>query len=425
MSSSAPGTTAAPDGRGQPSTTWVLFVTLAIQSLASAATIAPAVVGPVATRELGLSPGLVGVYMALVYVSAMLTSVVGGSLINRYGPVRCSQVSLLLCALGTTLICLGSIPVATLGAVLIGFGYGPITPASSYLLVRTTPPHRMSLVFSIKQTGVPLGGVIAALLVPQVEAGFGWRYALAVTALACLLCALLGQTVQRSLDADRDPPTPFRWLDLPKPIALVWRTPALRMMALCSLMFSTIQLAAASYLVTYFNLSLGWTLIAAGVALSVTQVAGVVGRVVWGIVADRLFSPRTVLGMLAILMAASCIGMALLQSDTPVMVVMVLAAIYGASGIGWNGVFLAEVARRAPPAMISQATGGVLLFTYFGVFVGQPLFSSIAVATGSHGMDNYALAYATLVVPAAICAWWLLRTRGVPGGGDARDQRAG
>jgi MFS family permease len=362
---------------------------------------------------MGLSPGLIGVYMALVYVSAMLTSVVGGSLVNRYGPVRCSQASLLCCALGTTLICLGSIPVAALGAVLIGVGYGPITPASSYLLVRTTPPHRMSLVFSIKQTGVPLGGVIAALLVPQVEAGFGWRYALAVTAVACLLCALLGQTVQRSLDADRDPPTPFRWRDLPKPVALVWRTPALRMMALCSLLFSTIQLAAVSYMVTYLNLSLGWTLIAAGVALSVTQVAGVVGRVAWGVIADRLLSPRTVLGVLAIMMAIACIGMALLQTDTPVVVVMVLAAIYGASGIGWNGVFLAEVARRAPPGMISQATGGTLLFTYFGVFVGQPLFSSIAVATGSDGLGNYALAYATLVVPAAICAWWLLRQRRV------------
>lgn len=392
----------------------MLFVTLAIQSLASAATIAPAVIGPVATRELGLPSGLIGFYMALVYMAAMVTSVLGGTLVSRYGAVRCSQVSLLLCAAGTLMISTGAPIIAGLGAVVMGIGYGPITPASSYLLVRTTPPERMSLVFSIKQTGVPLGGVIAALLVPQVEAVFGWRYALVAIALACLACVLLAQSVQRALDADRDAPAAFAWRDLLKPVTLVWRTPALRMMAVCSFLFSTIQLAATAYMVTYLNLSLGWSLIAAGVALSATQVAGVVGRVFWGVVADRWVAPRKVLGLLAGMMALACIGMALLQPSTPVALVWVLAGIYGASGIGWNGVFLAEVARRAPPGMTGQATGGTLLFTYCGVFLGQPLFSAIAGLAGVAGTADYGFAYATLCVPAIASAVWLLRRRTAP-----------
>lgn len=403
----------APAGQVEPpSTGWVLFVTLAIQALASAATIAPAVVGPVVARELGWSPGLVGVYMALVYFAAMFTSVVGGTLVSRFGAMRCSQASLLISSAGMALMCVGNLPCAAMGAILIGMGYGPITPASSYLLLRTTPPHRMSLVFSIKQTGVPVGGVIAALVVPQIEAQLGWRIALGSTAVACVLCAVIGQSVQRALDADRDLPAAFRWRDLPKPVLLVWRTPALRMMAICSFLFSTIQLAVTSYLVTFLNLSLGWTLIAAGVALSISQVAGVVGRVMWGIVADRWVAPRTLLGALALMMAAASIGVALLESSTPFAVVAVISAIYGASAIGWNGVFLAEVARRAPPGLIGQATGGTLLFTYLGVFIGQPLLSTIAVAAGSNGVGNYAVAYAVLVVPALICAWWLLTSRG-------------
>ncbi|WP_417276298.1 hypothetical protein [Castellaniella sp.] len=50
----------------------------------------------------------------------------------------------------------------TVGALLIGLGYGPITPA-----------HRMSFVFSIKQTGVPLGGVLAGLVVPGLAQWIG------------------------------------------------------------------------------------------------------------------------------------------------------------------------------------------------------------------------------------------------------------
>jgi MFS family permease len=397
---------------GQPGTGWVLFVTLAIQALASAAAIAPAVVGPVVTRDLGWSPSLIGIYMALVYFAAMFTSVVGGTLVSRFGAMRCSQASLLISSVGMGLLCVGNLPCAAIGAVLVGMGYGPITPASSFLLLRTTPPHRMSLVFSIKQTGVPVGGVIAALVVPQIEALVGWRLALASTAIACVLCALIGQSVQRALDADRDAPAAFQWRDLIRPVQLVWRTPALRMMALCSLLFSTIQLAVTSYLVTFLNLSLGWTLIAAGVALSISQVAGVVGRILWGVVADRWVAPRTLLGILALMMAAASVGVALLQESTPFAVVAVIAAVYGASGIGWNGVFLAEVARRAPPGLIGQATGGTLLFTYLGVFVGQPFLSTIAVAAGSDGVGNYAVAYAVLVVPALTCAWLLLKARG-------------
>jgi len=396
----------------QPSTAWVLAVTLAIQSLASAASIAPAVVGPVATRDLGLPSSAIGIYMALVYLSAMCTTVIGGTLVNRLGAVRCSQAALLLCGAGMGLMCAGGPALAALGALIIGAGYGPITPSSSYLLMRSTPRHRMSLVFSIKQTGVPLGGVLAALAGPQIEHVLGWRWALAGCAIACLLCMVVAQSVRRSLDAPGEAAAaPWRWQDLARPVRLVWRTPALRLMAVCSLLFSFIQLAVTAYLVTYLNLSLGWTLIAAGVILSLSQAAGVAGRILWGVVADRWVPPRKVLGGLALTMGLCCIATALLQPATPWLVVAAVAVLFGASAIGWNGVFLAEVARSAPAGQAGAATGGTLLFTYFGVLVGQPLFSYVASLAGGAGQPAYAWAYGLLLAPALFCTARLLRAR--------------
>ena len=43
-------------------------------------------------------------------------------------------------------------------ALLIGIAYGPSPVASSHILARLTPPAWMNLVFSAKQTGVPIGG---------------------------------------------------------------------------------------------------------------------------------------------------------------------------------------------------------------------------------------------------------------------------
>ena len=64
---------------------------------------------------------------------------------------------------------------------------------------------------------------------------------------------------------------------------------------------------------------------------------------------------------------------------------------FGASAIGWNGVFVAEVARIAPGGDIAKATGATLGMTYFGVVVGPFLFWAIVAATAS-----YAIAFAAI-----------------------------
>ena len=81
-------------------------------------------------------------------------------------------------------------------------------------------------------------------------------------------------------------------------------------------------------------------------ALSVAQAAGVAGRIVWGWVADRWHGgPRLTLLGLAAAMAAAGLLMPLLTAGTPSAWVILLLATYGATAIGWNGVFLGTVAR--------------------------------------------------------------------------------
>jgi MFS-type transporter involved in bile tolerance (Atg22 family) len=57
---------------------------------------------------------------------------------------------------------------------------------------------------------------------------------------------------------------------------------------------------------------------------------------------------------------------------------------FGATAIGWNGVQLAEVARRAPPGQAGAVTGACGVITFSGVVLGPPLFAALAAATGSY-----------------------------------------
>ena len=177
MTTSTPG--AADDSGWAP-----LAITTAIQSMTAMSLLALPAMAPRVAQAVGISATYVGIYVAVAYLASILASLASGAAVGRYGSIRVSQACLVLCACGLAL-CTAPVPwVILLGAVLIGFGYGPITPASSHLLARTTPVHRMSLVFSIKQTGVPLGGALAGAIVPPLQLLAGWQPALAAVAAA-------------------------------------------------------------------------------------------------------------------------------------------------------------------------------------------------------------------------------------------------
>jgi len=128
---------------------------------------------PIAGPALGVSPAAVGYYIAVAYLGSMLGSAAAGGWVARFGPIRVSQAGLLLCFAGLTLAASGWSPLVLAGAFVVGLGYGPTTPASSVMLVRAAPPALFSLTFSIKQTGVPAGGVLAGAIVPALILAVG------------------------------------------------------------------------------------------------------------------------------------------------------------------------------------------------------------------------------------------------------------
>jgi predicted MFS family arabinose efflux permease len=321
----------------------------------------------------------------------MFGSLTSGTTVNRLGPIRVSQLGLLFCALGLSLCAVPSLPVIAIGALLIGLGYGPITPASSQILARTTKPSQMALVFSIKQSGVPLGAMMAGAVIPTLMINIDWQLSLIAVALACLIFAALSQPLRPSFDDQRQAGLPFELGTLTRPIRMVLGHRTLATMATCSFMFSMVQLSLTTYLVTYLHEDLSYGMVSAGLLLSVTQIGGIGGRIAWGLISDRWLGAQKTLMLLACLMALSALVTALFLPQLPLWAIWITLVVFGASAIGWNGVYLAEVARQAPPGMASVATGGTLAVTFLGVVFGSPLVGWISNATGTYRSGFIAL----------------------------------
>ncbi|UUX97931.1 MFS transporter [Aquabacterium sp. J223] len=234
-------------------------------------------------QRLQLGLFAVGVFVALVYIGAVFSTQVAAIAVGRLGPIRTSQLSLLCTAIGVLLLTSTLLPLAALGAVVIGLGYGPITPASSQMLARSTDPRHYALVFSIKQTGVPLGGVLAGLIVPPLAAFNSGVVALLGLAVMCVVAALSAMPLARELDRERVASARWpHWRDFLGPVRVVMAHRVLRSVALCSLVFSIVQVTLTSYMVSYLTADLGWTLARAGGALAMAQFFGVGARIGWG-----------------------------------------------------------------------------------------------------------------------------------------------
>jgi MFS family permease len=389
-----------------------LAVTLAIQVFTSLVGTATSVLAPEIAPTLGIPTRLIGVYVGLLYMGGMAASLASGGFVERFGAIRVSQACVLFCALGIALVAVagGTAPMIavalTLAAVVTGIGYGPITPASSQVLARTAPPSRMALTFSVKQTGVPAGAALAGAALPPLALAIGWRPTLLLIAALGVLVIVVSQPTRRLLDADRVPARPLTFGGLLDPLRKVFASPALRELSFAGFTYAATQVCLMSFLVVYLTETLGLSLVRAGLALTLANLGGIVGRIGWGVVADRWIPPRRLLGLLGVLSCLCAGATATFDPRWAPVVMFVVCAAYGATAIGWNGVQLAELARHAPRGQEGAITGASGFVTFSGVVAGPPVFALLATLTGS-----YRVGFAVFGLASGACGLYFLLSK--------------
>ena len=341
------------------------------------------VIAPRLAHDLGVPARLVGYQVSITYGMAMLTALGLSGLIARHGACRMSQVGLALCVAAMLLTMTSSLAAIVIASMLAGAGISVMNPAAAHLLYRFSPPQHRNLIFSIKQTGVPLGWLLIALIAPGITLALGWRWALALVIVIEVMTLLALQRVRAQWDSDRDPAT-ARTLPLFAGWLVVWRRPSLRWLALASFCYTFVQLCLGTFLVTMMVEEAEYTLVAAGVLLSLTQVSGVAARITWGWLTDRIGDGLGMLLALNLVMIACCALTVLISPQWPALVLALLFIAFGASAVGWNGIYLAEVARSSPHGMVSVVTAGAAVWNYAGILIGPAAFATWYGWTGSY-----------------------------------------
>ena len=286
---------------------------------------------PVLIVEAAVAPSFIGYLAAIGTVGSMLFYLAGTPLVRRLGPVRIMQLGMLVAAAGTALLGVPVPIVLALGSLLIGFGYAPSTPAGSDVLQRFAPKRHRTLLFSIKQAGVPFGGMIAGVILPPLTL-IDWRLAILVSVALTLAVTAAIQPLRARIDRDRNrtqdlsPSTFLAPENLLMPLHALRMSPRIPPLILASICLAAAQGATFAFLVT-FMVGIGLDLTAAGALFAIVQVTGIFGRILFGGLADRFGSATAMLVAAALSSAITTAIFAYAAPDWPYWWLVLLAGV--------------------------------------------------------------------------------------------------
>jgi sugar phosphate permease len=330
----------------------ILAVGVASQTAVSALRQGLPALGPALRGELGLSLTQLGLVFASVSAGIVLTMVAWGALADRIGERPVLAAGLSGCAGALVGAALAPGYATLLAALLVAGAFGASAiGASGRAVMNWFARAERGMALGLRQTGVPLGGALGALVLPALVAVWDLRAALLALALACSLAAAAAWRWMREA-----PPPPKDRFRVPAPPPTrdrrLWR------LAIGSALLVMAQGAMLGFVVVFLHDERGWSAAAAAGVLAGLQAGGALARVAAGRWSDRIeerVAPLRRLCLAAAALLVATAAVAALEAPTAV-----LLPVLGAAGVlasSWNALSFTAAAELSGRERAGTAIG--------------------------------------------------------------------
>ena len=391
---------------GAPGRWGILALIMAAQTMANVGPLGIPSIAPLIREDLGLSLAEAGSFLSAYYIGAAIMSLPAGWMADRWGVLVTMVIGLAVISAGLLGVA-GSLSFSLLTVIMIGAGagYGMLNPTTAKAAMAWFPRRQRATAVGFKQVGLPLGGAVGALIMPYLALWLGWRPSVMVPAILVAAVGVMTWALYR------DPPHSdyaARGTAGGPSLVKVLANRDLWLVALSTLVFAGMQTVWMSFLVLYLTDVLLLSLVQAGRYLVLAQMAGMAGRVIFGMLSDGYFQGRR--RIVLVIAGAGSTACSLVMAETgPVTGASLLAPLavaFGFFGIGWNGVQHTLLAELVGPRGAGTAVGLGLTISSFGVSLCPPLFGLAVERLG-----GFTLPWAALGIVMAVNLCFLIPVR--------------
>lgn len=144
------------------------------------------------------------------------------------------------------------------------------------------------------------------------------------------------------------------------------------------------QWSATSFIAVFAHESVGLSIVSAGIFLGLIQAGGIAGRILLGLLSDKLGSRKPALILAGAGAACTCAAMSFMGNEDPLAALGVVSAALGFLLLGWNGIYVAYLSEATPPGSAATAVGAGLTVTNLGPLTVPPLFGLLVDLSGSY-----------------------------------------
>jgi MFS family permease len=346
--------------------------------------------------DLDVSAATAGLFVSSYFLGKIGGSYAAGVAADRFGEQRVLVLGGLSAAVLVALAAAAPLPLFVALFLLAGVAGATSTPAGGRLVLLSFPRNRHGLALGIRQTGIPVGGLVAAALLPWVAHLAGWRWAL-VAASAVAVAAVLPLAFARLERAE---------VELPHVSHGGAGNRNVRLLTLWGCMIVTGQYAVLAFLALDLHARVGLSLATGSLLVAVANASGAVGRIGWGAISDRALARgrKPLLIALTFVGLAGALALLAIPHTAPTGVFVAVAALAGVGLIGFQGLWVTMIAEAAGPERVGAATGFSVMFVQIAIASSAPLYGLVADLAGTYRAIWAALAVvlAAAFVPAAL-----------------------
>jgi sugar phosphate permease len=358
------------------------------------------VLAPGLRAAFGLSLPQVGVLLAAVSCGGALTVFAWGLAADRFGERITLALGLTGCAACVAAAAYAPGYPLLLALVLLGGAAGAsVNSASGRAVMHWFAPEERGFALGLRQTSLPVGGLLAALGLPALEQAAGVDGALLGLAALCLAASAAGWLLIRERAAG--PPGE----DAAGERSTVRDRRLLRLGAASGLYVGA-QIAMIGFVVLFLHDARGLPTAQAAAVLAGMYLLGAVLRVVFGRRSDRTGARVGLLRRVGLATVAG-VGLTAALTHAPLGLLVPVLVAAGGCSMAWNGLSFTAAVEFAGHRRSGAAIGVQQTFMAVSTIVAPILFAALVAATSWWA----GFSAAALV---ALAGWWLLASLAEP-----------